>query len=376
MTTRRSLRLGGGEATPAAGWLKTIDDRPDANGVLWGGAEFTERAAKMLAAREYKYISPVIHWGARDKATGEQQGATITSLALTNTPQLERLPAIAFSEGWGGVAMESELDGAVMAGKITPAQRPFYEKMAMSDLDGFKTLMEMKPDGTAPTPAYQVLTVKPAKTLTVESAKTELEDMKQQWFAAIGKLLEKGLSHQDAVIELNNSNQDFIKRERQLLEFLKMAVTHVEASESRAGRGGKENMTVSERESTLEDIQDELDIKTRAKMAGTNLQYHEALKLVALENPHLDKQRARLQGGFDLQGGGSGPAGRLVASERAAGDLEKVAALIDQKTRAKVKESGGRLEYHEAMKLVASEHQELDRQHTQLQRAQFRTGDD
>lgn len=93
---------GGGNAVPAAGWLKRVDDTPDAAGVLWGEAEFTERAAKMLAAREYKYFSPVIVWGARSKMDGEPQGTTLTSIALTNSPLLERLPAFTMSDaGWG-----------------------------------------------------------------------------------------------------------------------------------------------------------------------------------------------------------------------------------------------------------------------------------
>jgi hypothetical protein len=115
-------------------------------------------------------------------------------------------------------------------------------------------------------------------------------------------------------------------------------------------------------------------------MAGTNLQYHEALKRVALENPHLDKQRAGLQGGGGggLQGGGSGPGGLVLASDQTVllSDLENVDALIDQKTREKVKESGGKLQYGEAMKLVASEHPQLDRRRTLLQRARARGGDE
>ena len=92
---------GSGQPVPAAGWLKQIEPEPDGQGVLWGLAEFTEKARAMLAAREYKYISPVINWGARDKLTGEQQGATITSVALTNVPVLEEMPAIALSDaGW------------------------------------------------------------------------------------------------------------------------------------------------------------------------------------------------------------------------------------------------------------------------------------
>lgn len=85
----------------AAGWIKTIDDGPDASGVLWGRAEFTPRAQKLITEKEYRYFSPVIGWSARDKHTGEPQGATLVSAALTNRPFLEGLPAIAMSDaGW------------------------------------------------------------------------------------------------------------------------------------------------------------------------------------------------------------------------------------------------------------------------------------
>jgi hypothetical protein len=208
---------GTGAAAPAAGWLKSIEDGPDADGVLYGYADFTMRAREMIAAKEYRYVSPVIAWGKRDVKTGLQQGAMFTSIALTNIPLLEEMPAIALSQaGWmeertmavkkvilsdraagkvrviheddtettlsieglepevkvvrladvkrdangkldfasvaasNGVllasevihfqAVQSELDEAVRAGKITPAQRPIYERMAMSDLEGFRTL--------------------------------------------------------------------------------------------------------------------------------------------------------------------------------------------------------------------------------------------
>jgi hypothetical protein len=90
-----------GGPVPAAGWIKTVDDAPDSNGVLWGQAEFTPRAQRMIADKEYQYFSPCINWGARDKHTGEPQGATLNSAALTNRPFLEGLPAIAMSDaGW------------------------------------------------------------------------------------------------------------------------------------------------------------------------------------------------------------------------------------------------------------------------------------
>jgi Mu-like prophage I protein len=87
-----------GGPIPAAGWIKSVEDAPDADGVLYGTAEFTERAQAMIAKKEYRYISPVIQWGARDKRTGEAQGATLACAGLTNRPFLDTMPAIALSD--------------------------------------------------------------------------------------------------------------------------------------------------------------------------------------------------------------------------------------------------------------------------------------
>jgi hypothetical protein len=67
-------------------------------GVLLAKLEFTARALELIRNKEYRYVSPAIDYGARDKLTGESQGTTLTSLALTNRPFLEELPAIHLSE--------------------------------------------------------------------------------------------------------------------------------------------------------------------------------------------------------------------------------------------------------------------------------------
>lgn len=90
--------VAGGGPVPAAGWLKSIDDAPDADGILWGTVEWTPRAAALIAAREYKYISPFIDPTVRDNKTGKPQGWTLTSAALTNRPVLQGMPALALSE--------------------------------------------------------------------------------------------------------------------------------------------------------------------------------------------------------------------------------------------------------------------------------------
>lgn len=89
---------GTGVPVPAAGWIKSIDDAPDAQGILWGSVQWTPRAAEMIQAGEYKYISPVIDPNVRDNKTGAPQGWTLTSAALTNQPVLQGMPALVLSD--------------------------------------------------------------------------------------------------------------------------------------------------------------------------------------------------------------------------------------------------------------------------------------
>lgn len=221
--------LAQGGPIPAAGWLVAVDDAPDADGILWGTAKFTPRAAEMIKAQEYRYLSPVIDYGARDKSSGKPQGPTLLSMALTNRPFLESMPAIAMSEWQAGstaatremeeekkrvkkviladrvartvrlvadddtetvvtiegleapatvvrlsdvkrtaeglydfagitttdvliagevlqaMHVQMELGEAVKAGKVTPAQRGHFEKLALSDLAGFRELVKTLP---------------------------------------------------------------------------------------------------------------------------------------------------------------------------------------------------------------------------------------
>jgi phage I-like protein len=126
---------------PAAGWLKAIEDAPDERGILWGSVEFTAKAREMLAAKEYRYISPVIFWGVRDKATGVQQGATLKSVALEHDPQIEELevPAIALS-GAGLIEDEGQQE-AMMLKKLVLADRAAGTVRAILEDDTESTLV-------------------------------------------------------------------------------------------------------------------------------------------------------------------------------------------------------------------------------------------
>jgi phage I-like protein len=74
-----------GVEAPAAGWVMDLAARADG---LWGRVEWTPRAARLIAEREYRYISPVIA-----HAPDGQVGAVLR-VALTNLPNLGQITAL------------------------------------------------------------------------------------------------------------------------------------------------------------------------------------------------------------------------------------------------------------------------------------------
>ena len=91
--------------------------------LLYGWYEPTDRARELLANREYRFISPAIEWGSKNKRTGKSQGTTLTSVALTNRPFLEEMPQIRLSDP--GFELVGEPSGLPhVTGRGDPAGRP------------------------------------------------------------------------------------------------------------------------------------------------------------------------------------------------------------------------------------------------------------
>ena len=288
---------GAGEPVPAAGWLKAIDDAPDANGVLWGRAEFTERATKMLAAREYKYVSPVVVWGKRDKDSGEPQGTTLTSIALTNSPLMEKLPAIAFSDGW-----QTEIDRGDAA--VTAAKKEKRTvKLIMADRVA-RTVRVVADDNTESILALEGLEMAP-KVITMSDVKRGAEG--QYDFGSVetgGEVLIAGEVFRGVMVQremddavkagkLTPAQRPFYEKlaASDLQGFRGLVATMKPAVDLKEhGLGGDGTGT------ELEKVEGVIHSKTAAKVkeSGGALQYHEALKLVASENPELDRRRTAL----------------------------------------------------------------------------------
>lgn len=77
-----------GQPAPAAGWIRSLEWRPGSG--LWANVELTARAAQLIAAGEYRYVSPVF---AYDAASGEV--LAITMAAITNNPAIDGMEPLA-----------------------------------------------------------------------------------------------------------------------------------------------------------------------------------------------------------------------------------------------------------------------------------------
>ena len=89
------------QPNPAAGWFTQLEYVPG-DGLYAVDVQWTARAAAMLAAGEYLYISPVFPF---NKHTGLVAG--LHSVALTNDPGLDMLPELAqLSATSGGLLLD------------------------------------------------------------------------------------------------------------------------------------------------------------------------------------------------------------------------------------------------------------------------------
>lgn len=94
-----------GQPAPAAGWLKSVAWREGEG--LFGVVEWTDRARTMIAAGEYRYISPVFKF---DPATG--QPTELAPPALVNYPGIDGMQAVALcalAQSWNDTTPQQEI---------------------------------------------------------------------------------------------------------------------------------------------------------------------------------------------------------------------------------------------------------------------------
>ena len=93
-----------GKPAPAAGWMKSLQARPDG---IYAEVEWTDQAREMISQREYRYISPTFLHGKGGEVS------VILRAALVNAPALD-MPALAKTQD-GDTTMKETLMQKILA---------------------------------------------------------------------------------------------------------------------------------------------------------------------------------------------------------------------------------------------------------------------
>lgn len=129
---------------PAAGWIKELAVRA---GGLWGRVEWTARARELIAAREHRYLSPVV-LHRRDGTVARLKGASLvhnpnlylTALAAQEDPMTDELDFKARLAEALGLGADAEADAilgevmALLAARKTLDPRRFVPVETMAEL--------------------------------------------------------------------------------------------------------------------------------------------------------------------------------------------------------------------------------------------------
>lgn len=84
-----------GQPIPAAGWIRDLEARKD--GSLWAFVEFTDRAAAMVRAGEYRFCSVVVDFAGTSRVTDDDIGPELFEVGLVNTPFLDGMQPVTLS---------------------------------------------------------------------------------------------------------------------------------------------------------------------------------------------------------------------------------------------------------------------------------------
>lgn len=174
-----------GQPAPAAGWITALSYR-ESDG-LYAEIEWSEKAAAMIAAGEYRYLSPVFHYD----STG--QVLDILMAGLTNNPGLDGLTDLAaLSAVFENLPPDQETKPMKLLLAALGLAETATEAEAVAALDALKTqsgqvasltaeiatLKAAAPDPAKFVPADAVVTMQAQiAALTAQIEKKELDDM-------------------------------------------------------------------------------------------------------------------------------------------------------------------------------------------------------
>jgi phage I-like protein len=229
----------------AAGWIKALELKENGKETeLWAQVDWTPKASKVLADKEFRYISPDFSFNYQDNETLKKHGPVLLGAGLTNRPVIKKMePAVELTEG---------------------------EKLE-SQIEERKTMSEEK---TKELEAKLELAEKNAQEAIARAEKLEQETKLAEKKMSFAQLLAQGkvCAAQEAAY-LSGDTQKFA-------ELSKV----VKLSEQGSGAGAPEEVKEDDKEV---DTQDKIHELAEKRASEKKIKYHEAVSQVLSENKSL-----------------------------------------------------------------------------------------
>ncbi len=277
----------------AAGWVKQIEDGPDADGILWAMAEFTPDGRAAIERKEYRYLSPLLAWGDPDKTTGKPMKLRLRSMGLVNQPFLDAMPAIALSEGW--VAEATGRSKTMAVKQVVLAERASGKVRVILD-DDTESLLSV--EGLEAPPKLIVL----SEAKRDKDGRIDLASLTQEKEAFVSVAV---LSEMEADRELDEAVKAGKILPAQRAQFRVLALSDMAGFRTLVA-SMKQQIPLGERGiagggddlGDLEKLDARLTQLTKEKMAAdTSLSYGQAFRLALSEHPELRERRLVLMRG-------------------------------------------------------------------------------
>lgn len=130
--------------TRAAGWIQRLEKRMGADSYeLWAVVEWTDKAAEMIRAGEYKFCSPAFAFTSTDRKTGADRGPELANVALTNLPFLDGQSPIRLSFVCAVSAAEPEPPPSAQPAAPTPSPEAPPPAPQQAEQDQARAMNEM-----------------------------------------------------------------------------------------------------------------------------------------------------------------------------------------------------------------------------------------
>lgn len=166
---------------PAQGWILDLDNRGEE---LWGLVQWLEPARTYVKEEKYKFFSPAIRFGSKDRVTGAPIGARMSSGALTNNPFLDGMKPMVAKDA-------ADTEGGTSADESRDAQK--------------ETNMNLEAD------------LKAAKA-ELETATVKMKVGEEKATALAAEKAELSLKLKEAVTELSTANERIATLEKTIAE--------------------------------------------------------------------------------------------------------------------------------------------------------------